>query len=149
MFQKFPPWISVIVILQSKSFSTVTAIQSFIAKRVVSSCCSASKRRDTDSSPSLGIHQHQCGPTTEDYHAIGSQTPTTSRPFNSRPGRGNQPTAAHTWHKQLVYVKEEGKSCLAPKHCKHCSVPLGREGAERRRDEPDADIFRDHCDLGV
>ncbi len=116
-----------------------------------SSCCSASKRRNTDSSPCPSIHQHQCGPDDRrlphhwqpDSNDMETDQLPTSRPFSSRPVRGNQQTATHIWHRPLVYVKEEG---LAPKHRKRCSVPQGRDGAERRRDEPDADKFRD---LGV
>lgn len=36
----------------------------------------------------------------------------TSRPFNSRTARVNQQTATHTWHRPLVYVKEEGNAAL-------------------------------------
>lgn len=36
----------------------------------------------------------------------------TSRPFNSRTARGNQQTATHTWHRLLVYVKEQGNAAL-------------------------------------
>lgn len=66
----------------------------------------------------------------------------TSRPFNCRPVRGNKQTATHTWHRPPVYVKGR-KSRLAPKHCKHCAVPWGKEGAGRKRDELDAHKFRD------
>lgn len=144
--KQFSHWIDVIVILQRKSFSAVTIIESLRARRVVSSCCSASKSRNTHSSPWPSIHQHQCGPTTEDYHTVGSQTLMTWKLTNSQQAgqSGGKPTGRNSHLARTACLRKRGrKSCLAPEHRKRCSVPWGGDGAERRQSEPDADKFRD------
>lgn len=69
---------------------------------------------------------HHWQPDSNDMES--DQLPT-SRPFSSRPVRGNRQTATHTWHRPLVYVKEEG---LAPKHRK---TPFRASGKRRGRAE--------------
>lgn len=138
----------------TKSFSTRTIIESPAATLLVSSCCPASKSRKTDSSPWPGIHRHQRGPTTEDYHTIGSQTLMTWKVTNSQQADHSaasqgKPTDCNSHLAQSDCLHKRGrKSCLASKHCKHCSGPWGREVVERRQDEPDADKYRD-LDVGT
>lgn len=141
MLEQFSHRIKVIVILQRKLFSIVTTVQSLTAKWVASSCCSAS---NSDSSPCPSIHRHQCCPTTEDYHTIGSQTLTTSGPFNSRPGRG-KPTDCNAHLARSACLRKRGrKHCLAPKTLQTLFCAVGKGRGRAVRDETDADKFRDH-----
>lgn len=89
-----------------------------IAKGLVSSCCSAAKRRNTASAPCQNIHYHHGGPKTEDYHPSASQSLMTWKLTNSQlaalstAGQLGKPTACNSNLAQIACLRKDMRETL-------------------------------------
>lgn len=118
-----------------------------IAKGLVSSCCSAAKRRNTASAPCQNIHYHHGGPKTEDYHPSASQSLMTWKLTNSQlaalstAGQLGKPTACNSNLAQIACLRKDMRGNAAL----HLNTEntLSFRGGERDEWRCNADKFRE------